>query len=278
MDSKTPNLLIISASDPTSGAGMQADIQTVSSLGCHPLSVLTGLTVQDTKGVHHVSPVESKLFAAQAQAILDDSKVDLIKCGMLSSEENIRMLANLLNEYPNIPVVLDPIMASGRGDELTSESMRQLMIELILPRVTILTPNIMEARQLVKLDDQVKEISIDEAAKRLLATGCENLLITGTHDVTDDVVNRLYLSDGETESYAWKRLPHEYHGSGCTLASAIAAYVAQGLSLKQAVEEGQDFTWHTLDAAIQTGQGQRIPNRFFWMNDFDDSDDDPTHH
>ena len=278
MDSTTPNLLIISASDPTSGAGMQADIQTVSSLGCHPLSVLTGLTVQDTKGVHHVSPVESKLFAAQAQAILDDSKVDLIKCGMLSSEENIRMLANLLNEYPNIPVVLDPIMASGRGDELTSESMRQLMIELILPRVTILTPNIMEARQLVKLDDQVKEISIDEAAKRLLATGCENLLITGTHDVTDDVVNRLYLSDGETESYAWKRLPHEYHGSGCTLASAIAAYVAQGLSLKQAVEEGQDFTWHTLDAAIQTGQGQRIPNRFFWMNDFDDSDDDPTHH
>lgn len=277
MDS-TPNVLIMSASDPTSGAGMQADIQTVSSLGCHPLSVLTGLTVQDTKGVHHVSPVKSQLFAAQAQTILGDSKVDLIKCGMLSSEENIRVLANLLNEYPNIPVVLDPIMASGRGDELTSESMRQLMIELILPRVTLLTPNIMEARQLVKLDDQVKEISIDEAAKRLLASGCENVLITGTHDATDDVVNSLYLSDGETESYAWKRLPHEYHGSGCTLASAIAAYVAQGLSLKQAVEEGQDFTWHTLDSAIQTGQGQRIPNRFFWMNDFDDSDDDPTHH
>ena len=278
MDSITPNVLIISASDPTSGAGMQADIQTVSSLGCHPLTVITGLTVQDTKGVHHVSPVESKLFEAQARIILDDSKVDLIKCGMLSSEENIRVLAKLLNEYPNIPVVLDPIMASGRGDELTSESMRQLMIELILPRVTLLTPNIMEARQLVKLDDQVKEISIDEAAKRLLASGCENVLITGAHEDTDDVVNRLYLSDGDTESYAWKRLPHEYHGSGCTLASAIAAYVAQGLSLKQAVEEGQGFTWHTLDAAIQTGQGQRIPNRFFWMNDFDDSDDDPTHH
>ena len=278
MDSTTPTVLIMSASDPTSGAGMQADIQTVSSLGCHPLTVITGLTVQDTKGVHHVSPVESKLFEAQARIILDDSKVDLIKCGMLSSEENIRGLAKLLNEYPNIPVVLDPIRASGRGDELTSESMRQLMIELILPRVTLLTPNIMEARQLVKLDDQVKDISIDEAAKRLLASGCENVLITGTHDATDDVVNRLYLSDGETESYAWKRLPHEYHGSGCTLASAIAAYVAQGLSLKQAVEEGQDFTWHTLDAAIQSGQGQRIPNRFFWMNDFDDSDDDPTHH
>jgi len=278
MDSTIPNVLIMSASDPTSGAGMQADIQTVSSLGCHPLTVITGLTVQDTKGVHHVSPVESKLFEAQAQTILDDSKVDLIKCGMLSSEENIHVLAKLLKEYPNIPVVLDPIMASGRGDELTSESMRQLMIELILPRVTLLTPNIMEARQLVKLDDQKKDISIDEAAKRLLASGCENVLITGAHEATDDVVNRLYLYDGETESYAWKRLPHEYHGSGCTLASAIAAYVAQGLSLKQAVEEGQEFTWHTLESAIQTGQGQRIPNRFFWMNDFDDSDDDPTHH
>jgi hydroxymethylpyrimidine/phosphomethylpyrimidine kinase len=273
-----PNILIFSASDPTCGAGMQADIQTVSSLGCHPLTVITGLTVQDTKGVHHVSPVESKLFEAQARIILDDSKVDLIKCGMISSEENIRVLAKLLNEYPNIPMVLDPIMASGQGDVLTSESMRQLIIELILPRVTLLTPNIMEARQLVKLDDQVKDISIDEAAKRLLASGCENVLITGTHDATDDVVNKLYLSDGETESYAWKRLPHEYHGSGCTLASAIAAYVAQGLSLKQAVEEGQDFTWHTLESAIQTGQGQMIPNRFFWMNDFDDSDDDPTHH
>ena len=278
MDSTTPNLLIISASDPTSGAGMQADIQTVSSLGCHPLTVITGLTVQDTKGVYHVSPVESKLFEAQARIILDDSKVDLIKCGMLSAEENIRVLAKLLKEYPNIPVMLDPIMASGRGDELTSESMRQLMIELILPRVTLLTPNIMEARQLVKLDDLKKDISIDEAAKRLLASGCENVLVTGAHEDTDDVVNKLYLSDGETESYAWKRLPHEYHGSGCTLASAIAAYVAQGLSLKQAVEEGQDFTWHALESAMQTGQGQRIPNRFFWMNDFDDSDDDPTHH
>jgi hydroxymethylpyrimidine/phosphomethylpyrimidine kinase len=273
-----PNILIFSASDPTCGAGMQADIQTVSSLGCHPLSALTGLTVQDTKGVYHVTPVDSQLLEAQAQAILDDSKVDLIKCGMLSSEENIHVLAKLLNEYPNIPVVLDPIMASGRGDELTSESMRQLMIELIFPRVTLLTPNSMEARQLVKLDDLKKDISIDEAAKRLLASGCENVLITGADEATDDVVNRLYLSDGETESYAWKRLPHDYHGSGCTLASAISANVAQGLSLKQAVEEGQDFTWHALDSAMQTGRGQRTPNRFFWMNDFDDSDDDPTHH
>lgn len=273
-----PNILIFSASDPTCGAGMQADIQTVSSLGCHPLSALTGLTVQDTKGVYHVTPVDSQLLEAQAQAILDDSKVDLIKCGMLSSEENIHVLAKLLNEYPNIPVVLDPIMASGRGDELTSESMRQLMIELIFPRVTLLTPNSMEARQLVKLDDLKKDISIDEAAKRLLASGCENVLITGAHEDTDDVVNRLYLSDGETESYAWKRLPHDYHGSGCTLASAIAAYLAQGLSLIQSVEEGQDFTWHALESAMQTGRGQRTPNRFFWMNDFDDNDDDPTHH
>jgi hydroxymethylpyrimidine/phosphomethylpyrimidine kinase len=274
----TPNILIFSASDPTCGAGMQADIQTVSSLGCHPLSALTGLTVQDTKGVYHVNPVDSKLLEAQAQTILDDSKVELIKCGMLSSEENIHVLAKLFNEYPNIPVVLDPIMASGRGDELTSESMRKLMIELIFPRVTLLTPNSMEARQLVKLDDQKKEISVDEAAKRLLASGCENVLITGAHEATDDVVNRLYLSDGETESYAWKRLPHEYHGSGCTLASAIAAYLAQGLSLIQSVEEGQDFTWHALESAMQTGRGQRTPNRFFWMNDFDDSDNDPTHH
>ena len=274
----TPQLLIISASDPTSGAGMQADIQTVSSLGCHALSVLTGLTVQDTKGVQHVSPVDSKLFEAQAQTVLDDSKVDLIKCGMLTSEENIHVLAKILDQYQTIPIVFDPIMASGRGDELTSESMRQLMIELIFPRVTLLTPNIIEARELVKLDDQVKEISTDEAGRRILATGCENVLITGAHEATDDVVNRLYLSNGETESYSWKRLPHEYHGSGCTLTSAIAAYVAQGLSLKQAVEEGQDFTWHTLDSAIQTGQGQMIPNRFFWMNDFDDTDDDPTHH
>ena len=170
------------------------------------------------------------------------------------------------------------IMASGRGDELTSESMRQLMIELIFPRVSLLTPNSMEARQLVKLDDQKKEISIDEAAKRLLAGGCANVLITGAHEATDDVVNKLYISDGETVSYSWKRLPYDYHGSGCTLTSAIAAYLAQGLSLKQAVEEGQDFTWHALESAIQSGQGQRIPNRFFWMNDFEDNDDDPTHH
>ena len=101
-----PNILIFSASDPTCGAGMQADIQTVSSLGCHPLSALTGLTVQDTKGVYHLNPVDEKLLEAQAQTILDDSKVELIKCGMLSSEENIHVLAKLLNEYPNIKEAL----------------------------------------------------------------------------------------------------------------------------------------------------------------------------
>lgn len=275
---RAPTVLIVSASDPTSGAGMQADVQTVSSLGCHPLSILSGITVQDTIGVEQVSSVAPALFAAQLKAIFTDSKVDVIKCGMLSSKENMEVFANLLQEHPTIPVIFDPVMASGRGDALSTEAMRQYLLEHIMPHVTLITPNSIEAKQLVKIDDQKLKITMKEAAKRLQASGCHNVLITGSHEQTDEVINQLFLEDGSLQSYAWKRLPHAYHGSGCTLASAIAAYLAQGLNLRSAVEEGQDFTWHALQAALQIGHGQRIPNRFFWMNEFDEDEDDPTHH
>jgi hydroxymethylpyrimidine/phosphomethylpyrimidine kinase len=147
--------------------------------------------------------------------------------------------------------------------------------ELLLPQTTVLTPNTLEARRLVNEEDEGDSIESDdecgdvvqpalaECARRLLDYGCEYVLLTGTHAHTPQVVNTLYDASGVVRSDVWERLPHQYHGSGCTLASAVAAQLAMGLSVAEAVRAAQEFTWHALSTGFRTGMGQLIPNRFF---------------
>ena len=144
-----PIVLTIAASDPTGGAGIQADLMTVTSLACHALSVITALTVQDTLGITSVLPVNADWVEAQARTLLSDMPVACFKIGVLGSVENIRAVARILSDYPDLPVVFDPVLASGRGDQLADESMVLALTELLLPLVSILTPNSLEARRLV---------------------------------------------------------------------------------------------------------------------------------
>jgi hydroxymethylpyrimidine/phosphomethylpyrimidine kinase len=136
--------------------------------------------------------------------------------------------------------------------------------ELLLPRTTILTPNSMEARRLAETDDDDEEPALAICAQRLIEAGAEFALITGTHEPTPQVVNTLYGKSGVVRSDSWQRLPGNYHGSGCTLASAIAAMLANGLELPEAVREAQDYTWHALQKAYRPGMGQFLPDRLFW--------------
>lgn len=264
MSESLPLVMSFAATDPTGGAGLQADMLTISSMGCHPLSVVTAITVQDTSGVEDVLPIESEWIVDQARAMLEDMPVAAFKIGMLGSVENIVVIAEILADYPDVPFVLDTVLASGRGDELADEDMLDAMCELLIPQATIITPNSIEARRLATDSDEDDDLTLPECARRILAMGCEYVLITGTHEHSAEVVNTLYSEEGVVRSDSWTRLPGSYHGSGCTLASAIAALLAQGVSVPEAVKEAQEYTWQSLNAGFRPGMGQFIPDRFFW--------------
>jgi hydroxymethylpyrimidine/phosphomethylpyrimidine kinase len=268
-----PVVLTFAASDPTSGAGLQADILALASMGCYPLSVVTALTVQDTAGVESVLPIDPDWVADQARCVLEDMPVAAFKMGMLGSTEIVTVVAEVVSDYPDVPLVLDPVFASGRGDEFAGDDMVSAIRELLVPQSTVVTPNIPELRRLAEDDE---DANLAECAQRLLDTGCEYVLVTGTHDSTPDVVNTLYHRGGVLRADSWQRLPGSYHGSGCTLASALAANLARGLEIGDAVYEAQDYTWQALLNAFRPGMGQQLPDRLFWARESQDSDGDES--
>jgi hydroxymethylpyrimidine/phosphomethylpyrimidine kinase len=274
MSQSPPIVLTFAATDPSGGAGLQADVLTLSSMGCHALSVVTAVTVQDTAGVEDVLALDPEWVADQARCVLEDMPVTVFKIGLLGSVEIIAAIAEVVSDYPEVPLVLDPVLSSGRGDELATDEMVAAMCELLIPQTTLITPNSMEARRLAVDDgDDSDDLSLEECARRILTLGCEYVLITGTHENTAQVVNVLYSQEGVVRSDSWQRLPGAYHGSGCTLASAIAATVANGLAISEAVRDAQEYTWQTLSSGYRPGMGQHIPDRLFWAREEDAEDE-----
>ena len=269
-----PIVLVFAATDPSGGAGLQADIMTLTSMGCHPLSVVTAVTIQDTMGVDDINPIDAEWVADQARCVLEDMPVAAFKIGLIGNVEQIAAIAEVVSDYPEVPLVLDPVLASGRGDELVSEEMVNALRELLIPQATIVTPNSLEARRLAADDpEEASGTDLAECAHRMIASGCEYVLITGTHENTPQVINTLYGESGVMRSDSWQRLPGTYHGSGCTLASAIAATLANGLEISDAVKDAQEYTWQTLKSAFRPGMGQHIPDRLFWAREEERADE-----
>lgn len=273
-----PIVLSFAASDPTGGAGIQADILTLAGMGCHPLTVVTAITVQDTTGVEDIWLLDAEWVVDQARTVLQDMPVQAFKIGMLGSVETIAAITEVISDYPDIPLVIDPVLASGRGDSFANEDVIMAMREMLFPQATIITPNSLEARRIaLENEDDPDILSLQQSADRLLQWGCGYVLIKGTHENTPKVVNTLYDINGVVRSDTWQRLPGSYHGSGCTLSSAIAASLAHGISVADSVYEAQDYTWHALKAGFRPGMGQYIPDRFFWMeNDNPEQPDSKT--
>ncbi len=255
----TPVVMVFSGTDATGGAGAQADIETLASMGCHTAPVITAITVQDTQSVKSYSPVEANHVIAQARAVLEDIPVAAFKIGMLGSVDNTEAIHSILSDYPNVPLVLDPVLASGNGDPLSDNAIQNALINLLIPLTTVLTPNSLEAKMLATEAD-----TLDACAQELLDCGCEFVLVTGTHEKTKNVINSLFGNRRLLETFSWERLPHHYHGSGCTLAAAISGLLAQGLEPFTAIHEAQEYTWDALNHGYRIGMGQHIPNRFFW--------------
>jgi len=254
-----PVVMTLSGNDPTGGAGIQADIETLASMGCHAAPVITTLTVQDTQDIKSYATIETDMLIQQARAVLEDMAIDAFKIGLLGSVEAVEAIHAILTDYPDIPVILDPVLISGGGSNLADDDIIEAMANLLFPLTTLITPNSTEARLLAPEAD-----TLDACAQVLQELGCEYVLITGTHENSREVINRLYGDQKLLESYHWERLPDSYHGSGCTLASAIAGLLANGLDMQTAVNEGQEYTWESLRQGYRLGMGQLVPNRLFW--------------
>lgn len=260
MSSNRPIVLCFSGHDPSGGAGIQADIEAIISHRCHPASVITALTEQDSRNVKKLIPQRPEDIISQAQTLLADFQIDAIKIGLIGHADTGLAIQQILLQHPGIPVVLDPVLAAGGGLALASQQLLDVINNDLLPLTTVLTPNSEEARRLTGQND------LTDCGQTLQAKGAEYVLITGSHEASHLVHNQLFMPDNLSQTFNWERLPHSYHGSGCTLASVIAALLAQGLDVFTAVNEAQEFTWQTLADAYQPGQGQHHPNRLFWMD------------
>ena len=250
-----PVILALSAHDPSGAAGIQADIETINHYKCHCVSVLTALTAQNTGKFDSILPQNPMIFRQQADLLLADIKIDACKIGLIGSDLLISEIAQILESINDVPVVLDPVLHSGTGANLSSEDIILSLRENLLSKVTILTPNVKEAQ---KLGGKAKPA---DAAAKILESGCKNVLITGADQQTDKVINVLYMQDHDPIEYVWDRLKGSFHGSGCTLASAITAELCMGNNLTTAVEKAQEYTIQSLQHAVQLGTSQFHPLR-----------------
>lgn len=254
---KYPCVLAIGGHDPSGGAGILADAQTLLALKAWPLTLITALTGQNSQRVNRVYPQDPQAFAEQLETLTADLHPVAVKIGVTGSLAIQEILASWLNRNPTLPLILDPVIASTSGQLFLDEQQLRHWQTHLLPRATLITPNLPELDLLAP-----KLNSTDEKARSLIRAGCKAVLVTGTHAETQAVRNQLYLSaEASVLNSRWPRLPHEYHGSGCTLASAVAALVARGESLEIASQLAQDFTWHSLKKALKLSEGQHLPLR-----------------
>ncbi len=251
-----PVVLIIAGNDPSGGAGLAADIQTVSALGGHPAPVVSAITVQDSVNVRKLEAIAPELIADQVQVIFADMPVAAVKLGLIVTAGAAQSIARILKMHADIPLVLDPVLAAGGGMPLAEEALIDAYLKELIPLATIITPNAAESRRLAPEAGDAQS-----RAAALLALGCSHVLIKGADEPTSEVHNSLFSHDGTTRHFTWPRLPGSYHGSGCTLASAIAALITSGQKPLAAVEIAQRYTWESLKHAWQLGKGQRIPDR-----------------
>jgi hydroxymethylpyrimidine/phosphomethylpyrimidine kinase len=258
-------VLTIAGSDSGGGAGIQADLKTFAALGCYGMSAITALTAQNTVGVQGIHAVPAAFLKAQIQSVMDDIGVDALKIGMLHEPGIVEVVAWAIDHYSIAQVVLDPVMVATSGDRLIAQDTVQVLVRELFPRVTVVTPNLDEAQWLLGRDISGAQ-ALDSAAQGLLALGAKAVLLKGGHLPGDEVVDVLVQADGPGRRLASARIPsRNVHGTGCTLSSAIAAHLALGHSLEEAVVGARDFILGAIaqGAPVRTGQGHGPLNHGF---------------
>ena len=260
-----PRVLSIAGSDSGGGAGVQADLKTFAALGCFGTTAITALTAQNTLGVRSIHAVPLAILRDQLDAVVDDIGVDAVKIGMLHSADTVREVAAGLRRHALRTVVLDPVMIATSGAVLIDNEAVDVLVRELFPLASVVTPNLDEAALLVKASLR-DEAGMEAAARRLLAMGANAVLLKGGHLAGDTVSDLLLARDGEPQ---WMRGPRirtpNTHGTGCTLSSAIAAHLALGAALPQAVQQARAFVRGALQAGanVRTGAGSGPLNHGF---------------
>ena len=284
MNASPARILIFAGHDPCGGAGIQADIEATLAAGAFPLTIITARTAQNTAGVAALNPADSDMLEREFLTLKQDFDFDACKIGLLPTAEIAALVADLCSTLKPLPMVLDPVMRAGAGQRLAAPDVASVVSSQLLPLVRVVTPNVGEAFALTGADD------VETAGQRLCEAGAGYVLITdgdgassgaphptlspqaGRGDGEGEaeagtIQNRLFHHGRLRREYTWPRLPGSFHGSGCTLASSIAARLGQGLSPEEAIEQAQRYTFETLRRALTIGRAQRHPNRLLWQSE-----------
>jgi hydroxymethylpyrimidine/phosphomethylpyrimidine kinase len=260
-----PRVLSIAGSDSGGGAGIQADLKTFAALGCYGMTAITAITAQNTCGVSAISVVSPDMLRKQLDAVLGDLGVDAVKIGMLPSIDHIQVIVEAIERYGVRGIVLDPVLASTSGTPLMDAEAIAALAETVFQRMDLISPNLDEAARLLGRE-VLSRLDMERAAFDLLGLGARAVMLKGGHLLGDEVADLLVLGDGRVTWMQGSRIatPNS-HGTGCTLSSAIAAYLARGCALEDAVQQGRAFVRSALEAgaAARIGRGNGPLNHGF---------------
>ncbi|WP_028296904.1 bifunctional hydroxymethylpyrimidine kinase/phosphomethylpyrimidine kinase [Olivibacter sitiensis] len=259
-----PVVLCIAGSDSGGGAGIQADVKTISALGCYATTAITAVTVQNTQGVKDIHSIPINTVIGQIDAVMEDIRPDAIKIGMLDRKDLIAAIADKLKAYPNIPLVLDPVMVATSGDRLTSDNTVDVLKERLCPLSMIITPNLNEAA--IFFGKRINDLpTMKIACADLLKHGAASVLIKGGHLEGEELFNVFHTANGEQRMFSSTRInTNNTHGTGCSLSSAIAAFLALGHPLHEAVSNAATYIHEAISAGadVRTGTGNGPINHF----------------
>jgi hydroxymethylpyrimidine/phosphomethylpyrimidine kinase len=260
-----PVVLSVAGSDSGGGAGVQADIKTISALGCYGTTVITAITAQNTLGVSNIYAIPSEIVSDQMIAVINDIPPAAIKIGMVYLKETAEVITSVLKLHSEIPVIFDPVMVSSSGTNLMESNCLSVFKKLIFPLTTLLTPNLNEAGLITGM--KVNNLAdMHTAASRIIDLGCNAVLIKGGHLKGNDLYDVYLDRDGRQRVFKSKAIQsNNTHGTGCTLSSAIASYLALGDDLMLAIEKGKDYVHQAIEHAksIRVGKGTGPLNHFF---------------
>lgn len=267
----SPLILTFGAADPVGATGIQADLATFAAMGCHGLSIITSILVGDTARIEDIQVIDVDWMADQARVILEDMPVAAFKVGAVGSIENISAIAEIVSDYPDIPLILDPFITAMPSQEGDDDDNLIAIRELLIPQTTLMLASAVELNRLAETwREPVPSDALQLDAMRIIEMGCEYLFVTGMPGGdSHEVVNALFDESGVIRRDSWQRLPGSFTGAGSTLSAAICAMLANGLEIPEAVSEAQEFTLAALAHAQRLGMGKLVPDRYFWAREND---------
>jgi len=268
----SPLIVSFGATDPVGAQGLFADQASFAAMGCHGLPVVTAILTGDTAQTDNLHPVEADLVDDQARTVLEDMQVAAIKVGLVGSVENVTVIAEIAADYPDQPLILDPVHTELDEQTPDAEDLLTAIQELLLPQASLLLISAVElARMSDSGDDNPVSDDLSVSVMSVIDSGCEYVLVTGTPSGAGEIENQLFGQSGLIKKYVWPRVPGTHCGAGSTLSAAIAALLANGMDMTDAVLEAQEYTHATLRHSQQLGMGKRVPDRFFWAKEVADS-------